>query len=53
MCFTEIKRGLPRGSDGEESASKAGDPGSIPRVGTPWGREWQPTSVFLPGEFHG
>ena len=19
----------------------------------PWGREWQPTSVFLPGEFHG
>ena len=19
----------------------------------PWGREWQPTPVFLPGEFHG
>ena len=19
----------------------------------PWGRDWQPTSVFLPGEFHG
>ena len=20
---------------------------------TPWGRAWQPTPVFLPGEFHG
>ena len=19
----------------------------------PWGREWQPTPIFLPGEFHG
>ena len=21
--------------------------------GEPWSREWQPTPVFLPGEFHG
>ena len=40
--------GFPRGSDGKESACTAGDPGSIP-----WGRKWQPTPVFLPGEFHG
>ena len=30
------------------------DPGFDPWVGTlPWRREWQPTPVFLPGEFHG
>ena len=29
-------------------------PGFDPRVGKiPWTREWQPTTVFLPGEFHG
>ena len=29
-------------------------PGFNPWVGkTPWGREWLPTSVFWPGEFHG
>ena len=28
-------------------------PGFDPWVGKiPWRREWQPTSVFLPGEFH-
>ena len=28
--------------------------GFNPRVGKiPWGREWQPTPVFLPGELHG
>ena len=27
--------------------------GSIPRVGTvPWRREWKPTAVLLPGDFH-
>ena len=36
------------GSDGKESASKAGDLGSIPELGT-----WQPTPVFLPGKSHG
>ena len=30
------------------------DAGSIPRSGSsPGGRAWQPTPVFLPGEFHG
>ena len=36
---------------GKESACQAGDlvlQGKIPRR-----REWQPTAVFLPGEFHG
>ena len=35
-------------------ACNAGDPGSIPGSGRfPWRKEWQPTPVFLPGEFHG
>ena len=30
------------------------DSGSIPGLGrSPGGRAWQPTPVFLPGEFHG
>ena len=42
------------GSDGKEYACNVGDPGSIPGSGRPaWRREWQPTMVFLPGEFHG
>ena len=47
--------GFLGGLHGKESACNAGDPDSIPaRVGKiPWKREWQPTSVFLPGEFHG
>ena len=45
LCF-------PCGSDGKESASNAADLGSI-RVGKiSWRREWLPTPVFLPGEFH-
>ena len=34
----------------------AGDLGSIPglgRIPIPWNRKWQPTPVFLPGEFRG
>ena len=42
-------RGFSGSSDGKESASSAGDPGSIPGSG----REWQPTPVFLPGKSHG
>ena len=38
------------GSDGKESACSVGDP-LVRRV--PRRREWQPTTVFLPGEFHG
>ena len=38
----------------KEAACNAGDLGSIPGLGRfPWRREWQPTPVFLPGEFHG
>ena len=49
---------FPGNSDGTESAWNAGDLGLIlgsdPWVGKIfWRREWQPTPVFLPGEFHG
>ena len=40
--------GFPSGSDSGESACDAGDLGSIP-----WRREWLPSPVFLPREFHG
>ena len=41
------------GSDSKESACSAGDPGSVPQSGRSLGgREWLPTPVFLPGEFH-
>ena len=36
-----------------ESTSKAGDPGSITGLGRSPGEGWQPTPVFLPGEFYG
>jgi len=53
--------GFPGGSDGKKFACNAGDPGLIPGLGRspgagngyPWRREWLPTPVFLPGEFHG
>ena len=35
------------------SAADARDTGSIPGLGRFWRRGWQPTPVFLPGEFHG
>ena len=37
---------------GKESSYNAGDPGSTPES-EPGRREWLPTPVFLPGEFHG
>ena len=41
------------GSPGKESTCNAGDL-SDPWVGNiPWRREWLPTPVFWPGEFHG
>ena len=41
------------GSSGKESTCNAGDL-SDPWVGNiPWRREWLPTPVFWPGEFHG
>ena len=46
--------GLPGGSDGKESACKAGDLGFFPGSRKIlWRREGQPTLVFLPGESHG
>ena len=41
-------QGFPGGSDGKESARNVGDLVSIPER-----REWQPTPVFVPGEFQG
>ena len=44
---------FPIDSDGEGSACNAGRPGFDPSVGKiPWKREWHPTPLFLPGEFH-
>ena len=41
-------------SDGKESTCNAKDLGLTPWVGKiPWRREWLPTLVFWPGEFHG
>ena len=43
--------GFPGGSDGKESACRAGDLTLIPGLGrSPGQRSWQPTPVFLPGE---
>ena len=47
-----MESGFPGGSGGKGSACNAGDPGWIlESVRSPG--EWQPTPVFLPGEFHG
>ena len=50
--------GFPGGSNWEESVCNAGELGLI--LGSelwvgrlPWREKWQPTPVFLPGEFHG
>ena len=43
--------GFPSGSDSKESVCNV-RPGFNPWVGKiPWRRAWQPTPVFLPGEF--
>ena len=48
------REGFPAGSDSKEFACIAKDLGSISGSGRfPWRRKWQPTPVFLPGEFHG
>ena len=58
VCFcllflVTVEKGFPGGSDGKNSSCNAGDLGWIPRWGrSPGRREWQPTPVFLPGEFH-
>ena len=50
-----VNKGFPGGSDSEEYACNAGDPGSILGLGRSLGKgNGNPSSpVFLPGEFHG
>ena len=46
--------GFPGGSNGKGSCLQCRRPGFDSWVGNiPWRREWLPTPVFLPGEFHG
>ena len=45
--------GLPWRLSGKESACNAGDSFDVWIRKIPWRRKWQPTPVFLPGEFHG
>ena len=58
LQFPNLQNGhnnyFPSGLDGKESACNVGDSGSIPGLGRfPWRKEWLPTPIFLPGEFHG
>ena len=58
MWISSLSLGFPGGSDSKESACNAGDVYLIPMNQSgirkiPWRREWQPTPVFLGGEFHG
>ena len=52
-----IGMGFPGGASSKEPAYQCRrhkSPGFDPWVGKiPWCRAWQPTPVFLPGEFHG
>ena len=50
---TCIRVCFPGGSDDKESACNAGD--LVQSLGQEilWRREWQPTPVFFPEEFHG
>ena len=48
------EEGFPGGSDDKESARNVGRPRFNLWVGKIlWRKEWLPTPVFLPGEFHG
>ena len=53
-CFYTGSLGFPDGLYGKESACKAGDLGSIPRLGrSPGEGIGNPLQYTLPGEFHG
>ena len=53
-CFYKPSGGFPDSSVRRESACQCRRPGFDPWVRKiPWRRKWQPTPVFLPGEFHG
>ena len=49
LSFYIVLLGFPGASSSKESAFSGGDP--VRKI--PWRRGWQPTPVFLPGEFHG
>jgi len=51
-CATR-REGFPSGSHGKESACTAETQVRSLGQEDPWRREWLPTPVFLPGEFHG
>ena len=52
--FTENIIGLPWWLSGKKICLQCRRPGFYPWVWKiPWRRKWQPTPVFLPGEFHG
>ena len=57
MHITKLKKGFPGGASCKESTCQCRRhkrPGFDPWVGKiPWRRKWQPTPVFLPGEFCG
>ena len=54
LILSLTESNLPGGPDDKASACNAGDPGLIPGSGrSPWRRKWQPTSVLMPGKFHG
>ena len=56
MSLPTINVRLPGGSVVKNlpaNAGAIGDMGSISVRKIPWRRKWQPTAVFLPGEFHG
>ena len=54
VIFGITEWGFHDGSDGKESACNVGRSRFDPWVGKiPQRRAWQPTPVFLPGEFHG
>ena len=56
FCLTRStlsQRGFPGGSVVKNPLANAGDTGDSSWVGKiPWGRKWQPTPVFLPGDSH-
>ena len=54
MVLLILIDGFPGGLDGKESASNAGDLGSIPRLGRSLGEgNSNPLQYSLPAEFHG